>query len=276
MGEKHVLMYFEMDTKRLPQTEFSNRADKAWELYKERSPDLVVLADDNALKLLGPRFVGIKTPVVYLGINANPREYGVARATNVSGVLERPLLRRSILMLNKIMPIDKALLLMDSSETSRVIKEEIFYGNDEIKLGETHVDIKLVDNLDQWHELVLGAKKHGYDVLIAALYHTLSDGSGNHIDAEKIIQWTSRNTPIPPFGFWDFSIGNSANIGGYVVSGYEQGKAAGEMVERVLTEGERVRPYMLNRGEYVFSRSQLKKWDINLPDEIKNEVRFIE
>ncbi|MDG3086363.1 hypothetical protein P7F88_09685 [Vibrio hannami] len=276
LADSYELVHFEMDTKRIPESEFQKRADSAWSMYKKISPDLVVLADDNSLKYLGHKFVDTQVPVVYLGINANPRAYGVAKATNFSGVLERPLFRRSILMLNEVSPMEKALLLLDSGETSKVIKNEMFFGKDSIVLGGTHVDIKLVSQFEEWQELVLNSHFNGYDVVIPALYHTISDISGNYVPPEHVIEWTSQNTPIPPFGFWDFSIGHTKNIGGYVVSGYEQGAAAGKIARKALEEGERIRPLMLNKGQYVFSTNQLKRWAIKLPEHIASEASFID
>lgn len=42
---------FEMDTKRLPKSEFDTQAEKAWRRFEEIRPELVVLGDDNAVKL---------------------------------------------------------------------------------------------------------------------------------------------------------------------------------------------------------------------------------
>ncbi|WP_375748295.1 ABC transporter substrate-binding protein [Vibrio sp. HN007] len=277
LGADHELVYFEMDTKRLPESMYQSRADKAWEMYISLNPSLVILADDNALKYLGRKFVNTATPVVYLGINANPRKYGVADAPNFSGVIERPLLLRSILMLKKIIPLKRMLLLFDSKETSKVLKEDFFYGNDSITLAGIHIDLKLIGSYKQWQSEVLEAKVAGYDAIVAGLYHTLTDEQGKHVNPEEVIEWTSINSPLPPFGFWDFSVGPTKNIGGYVIFGYEEGKLAGQLAIQML-EGKRnqARPMIGGQGQFMFSKSQLQKWGITLPPYIAQQSEYVE
>ena len=50
------LLYFQMNTKRLPKTAYEERANKAWEHFQKTKPDLVILGDDNALNYLSLRF----------------------------------------------------------------------------------------------------------------------------------------------------------------------------------------------------------------------------
>lgn len=277
LGERFDFHFFEMDTKRIPKEQFQSKADEAWQLYLNLKPTLVVLADDNALEWLAPRFLQTDTPVVYLGINNNPREYGVTEAANFSGVLERPLLKRSVLMLNKFMAVKKVLVLFDDSKTSEVIVDDIFYGKSRVTVGGIVLDIKRAQDFREWQELVLTAKAKQYDALVSGLYHTLHDENGEHCAGEMVIQWTSDNTQIPSFGFWDFSIGKNKNVGGYVVSGYKEGKQAGRIALAML-EGKnvRVRTQSDAQGEFVFSRSQLRKWGLTLPPYIRQTAKFVE
>lgn len=277
LGSEHHLIYFEMDTKRLPESEFSLRAAQAWQTYRALSPDLVILGDDNALKLLGPRFRDTDTPVVYLGINANPRIYGVVNATNITGVLERPLIRRSILMLKKILPVRKALVLLDSRETSKVIQRETFYGKEAFSMAGIEIDIKLIQDYSSWQKQILTAKANGYDVVFPALYHTLSDKNGEYVDPEEVITWTSEHTQIPPFGFWDFSVGADKNIGGYIIYGYQEGRLAGEIALDLLAgNGKHVRAETGSQGQFLFSKTQLDKWGIALPEDIRRIAKFLD
>jgi hypothetical protein len=104
LGSRYTLEWYEMDTKRLPVGEHQRMADGAWARYLALSPDLVILGDDAALKFLGPRFATVHTPVVFLGINANPRNYLERVPPNMTGVLERPILKRSLVYINELLP----------------------------------------------------------------------------------------------------------------------------------------------------------------------------
>jgi hypothetical protein len=102
-GKGYNLVSFEMDTKRQPKSLYQKQADLAWQKYQELKPDLVILGDDNALKLLGPKFIMTSTPVVFLGINQNPSDYvEFWMGKNITGVLERPFFTHSIDSISKI------------------------------------------------------------------------------------------------------------------------------------------------------------------------------
>ena len=277
LGASHKLVYFEMDTKRLPVAQHAQRAEAAWQQYLRLKPDLVVLADDNALKYIGPKLLNTDTPVVYLGINANPRTYGIADAPNFSGVMERPLLIRSILMLKKFNPANRVLLVLDDSETSGVLKEDIYLGKDALTIAGVYIELKRIKHFSHWKTHVLTAKEQQYDALIVGLYHTLTNEQGQHVNVNEVIEWTSENTQVPPFGFWDFSIGTDKNIGGYVIFGYEEGKLAGK-IALVMLKGRKTRvgPTTGGQGRFVFSKRQLLKWKITLPSDVYKKTTFVE
>lgn len=98
--------HFEMDTKRLPSSMYQKKAAFAFETYKRVKPDLVILGDDNALKYVGKMLLNTITPVVFLGINNNPRAY-IPMGQNITGVLERPLIKRSIMETSYILSFNK-------------------------------------------------------------------------------------------------------------------------------------------------------------------------
>jgi len=269
---------FEMDTKRIPESEYEKSAQKGWDFYLETKPDLVVLGDDNALKYLGQRFAKVKTPVVFLGINNNPRTYGILDSANFTGILERPLLKRSIAEIGKILPMKKVLVLFDSETTSRVILDEIFNGQNEMKVNDIDIHLKLIGSWETWQKTVEEAKNDGYDAMIIGLYHTLRDKNNTHIDAESVLSWTSENTPIPPFAFWDFAVGPGKAIGGLTLFGKTQGEAAAVMANKILrgTPPNNIQVIHGEKGTLFFSRSQLEKYNIKLPKEIASKATLIE
>lgn len=271
------LHFVEMDTKRLPKSLHPQQAERAWQQYLKLTPDLVIIADDNALQALAPRLLNTNTPVVYFGINANPRKYNITHAANFYGVLERPLLKRSISMLKSFIDVKKALILFDDSETSNVVINDVFYGNTTINIAGIQVDIKQHSQYSQWQQSVLQSKQQEYDAMIVALYQTLKDENNKHVDAEQVMHWTSSHTLIPPFAFWEFSIGNHQNIGGYVISGYQEAKLAGQIALELLNNSQpKVKHQTGHHGQFVFSKRQLRKWDITLPPTIKQQSQFVE
>jgi hypothetical protein len=96
---------FFMDTKRIPESEFALSAGRAFEAIQRIEPDLVMLGDDNALSMLGPRVAQMDIPIVYFGINNNPRNYFTQLPRNMAGVLERTPVTPWLRHLAEIMPV---------------------------------------------------------------------------------------------------------------------------------------------------------------------------
>lgn len=271
--DKHYrLEFFQMDTKRLPKAQHAAMADKAWALYQTLHPALVILGDDAALKFLAPRLGTTTTPVVYLGINNNPREYfDAAVIKNITGVLERPVLKRNIAFVQRILPATRrALVLFDTDVTSQVVLRETFGGKTEQTIGGVQVELKLIEHWEQWQEQVLHAKDH-YDVIFLGLYQALRDASGKSANTtDEVARWTSEHTPIPAFGFWDWAVGPEKTVGGLVLYGKDQGKAAGEMALKILggVSPDKIYPVTADRGNFLYSRTQLRRYGIVLPPDI--------
>jgi len=276
--DNYKVVYFQMDTKRLPAQQHQKQADLAWLEYQSLQPDLVVLGDDNALKYLGKKLSVTETPVVFLGINNNPRYYKLHHSKNITGVLERPLIKRSISKISHG-KAQKILLLFDNSPTSQIIFEENFSKNKQIIISNIQVDIQLTSDFRLWKEYVTNSAEEHYDMLFIGLYHTLYGENSQHIPAQAVLDWTIQHTDIPPFAFWDFSVGKGKAIGGLVLFGFEQGKLAAEMATHILEMG--IPAYQLRtqtgiKGRLLFSREQLKKFSITLPESINKKATFID
>jgi len=119
-------------------------------------------------------------------------------------------------------------------------------------------------------------RKKGYDVIFVGLYQAITDDKGKHVNDENIVKWTSEHTPVPLFGFWDFAVGPDKTIGGYVLSGKEQGTTAGKIALNILS-GKKpgsIFPEIAERGKYLFSKSQLKKWGLTIPGHIDSQAEY--
>jgi len=281
LKDEFELHYFQMDTKRIATSLHKERSDKAWDMYKRIAPDLVILGDDDALQYLSERFMQVTTPVIYLGINNNPRNYNIYQSKNISGVLERPLFKRAIPIVAQILPqkVKRILVMFDNSVIAHTIVEEVFAGKTKMKISDVEVDIKLIANWSEWQNTLLRSADNNYDAVFIGLFHTLKDSNNRHVPEAQVLNWSSNNTPIPPFGFWDFSIGHDKNIGGLVIFGFEQGKLAAEMAKEVLLN--KKQPYQLGtktaeKGRYLFSRKALRKYGLILPEKIAQRTSYIE
>lgn len=280
LGERYKLEYFQMDTKRLPRAQHAAMADLAWARYEQLNPAMVILGDDAALKYLCDRLGATATPVVYLGINNNPREYfDPQRYRNITGVLERPNMKRSIALVRRLLPkARRALVLFDTDTTSQVVRREVFGDQDSLDVSGIQVDLKLAGNWEEWQREVINARGK-YDLVFIGLYQALHDREGHSVNTrDEVARWTSANAPVPTFGFWDWAVGADKTAGGLVLHGYDQGKAAGEIALRILggTPPSAIYPVTADRGRFYFSRKQLQRWGLALPPDLAPGAQLTE
>lgn len=275
LGKDYAIKFYEMDTKRIPADEFEHRADQAWSLYQTSQPDLVILGDDNALKYLGKRFQQTNTPVVFLGINNNPRRY-ITIGKNITGILERPLLKKSIATIKDILPkCKKILVLFDNSNTSQVILDEEFRGENSLTLAGIPTDLKLIDTYGHW-QTEIELSQGQYDAIVVGLYFTLKDKKNQSVPGDEVMKWTSKNSSAPVFAFWDFAVGADKAVGGLVLYGKPQGIAAGQIAKEVL-EGKNIRqinPQVGEKGRFFFSKKALERHHLTLPSYITRETEY--
>ena len=269
---------FQMDTKRLPESEFILQADQALSLITKKKPEVIVLADDNALKYVGPRAWAAGFPIVFLGINSNPRYY-LNLDERVSGVLERSLIKVAITSLMKVNPdIRKVLLLMDGGVTSEAILETTFHNQKHNKIGWVKTDVMLTSQFSEWKSRVKNARMQGYDLIMIGNYARMADKNSQPVNVRTVGEWTGKHSEIPVFSFWRYGVKKGMAIGGLVMSGEAQGEEAATIVNQFLANKKFTRPLIRtpSRGKYVFSRSELKRWNIKLPTDISEQVNWRE
>ena len=279
LGKKYDYYEFFLNTKKVPESEFVAMSDKAFDYYKEIKPDLVVLGDDNALKLLKDRFILEKIPVVFLGINANIRKYFKQRPNNFTGVLERPFYQRNIAFVKEVVPYLKEILIIsDDSETSKTILQESFQGKFTTKLLNMNITIRLTNSYETWKEIV-EKESPKYGAVILGLYATVKDNKDKYIDENYLIDWTSKNVQKPLFGTWSFSVGEGKTIGGLVLSGTDQGVEAGKIIEKILEKGQKpisIFPVTADKGEYIISKSESNRWKVKVPSKYNPIIKLVE
>ncbi|MFM4794927.1 ABC transporter substrate-binding protein [Aeromonas caviae] len=269
LKQAHHLGYLYLDTKRQPGQTRDELLAKGMAAYRTHQPALVILGDDNAINYLAGEIAALGTPVVFLGMNENPRHKGLVGHPMITGVLERPLLKRNISEMSQLMGgIKKALVLFDSSQVSLTAIEDEFKIQTELRVGQTLINSQLIGDYGLWQEAVLHAKQNGYQAIFIGLYHTLTDAQGQHVSEQQVLAWTSANSPVPLFCFWEFSVGQGRAIGGLVLDGRDQGARAAELIGAILAGAQpgTLAPRAALRGEYVFSESQLARWRLTLPD----------
>lgn len=280
LGEHVEPVFFEMDTKRRPEDEFQGRADAAWRVVRDLAPDLVVLMDDNAVRYLGARISRAGVPVVFMGVNDNPRRYFPNQAipTNVTGVLEHAIGIRLIKSLARVLPLypERFLLMTDISRTSSALIDISLGGKHEAVISGIKLETFQTGSYEAWMEKVLALPGGRYDAVILASYAALKDSQGRQVPFDDVARWTSAASKVPVFGMWDISVGKGMAVGGLVIDGREQGRNAATLVNLYFEFGELPPVSHSTRATFVFSRHELKRWGIELAPAVAEWSRFVD
>lgn len=275
LADKASIVTVYLDTKPTPPEEHVRKADEALDLFRRLSPDVVLLGDDNALRLLGPAIADTGTHVVYFGINNNPRIYFERLPDNVTGIIERIPLFPWIRLIKEMLPgADRILVLMDDSPTADAIVRSVFRGKLRLIYDEGLVERRATGSWEEWKRIVAGADEE--DLIVMPVYHTLKDVNGAHVPYDRVVAWMSENSPIPVFATQDYAVGDDGVVGAYVVQGEDHGRIAARMAKAIL-DGREVRQVSAlgdQEGRLYFNEKQLARFGIVLPESIRARAEF--
>ena len=281
LGNRAAITFFEMDTKRIPKAEFIISANAAIAKIDELHPDIIMLGDDNALTLVGGAVLNRKIPFVFLGINGNPRDYFNRKVVaNMTGILERPLLKRSLMFVRGINPDWKeVLVLFDDSNTSRIYRDSDFFfsGSNKKKILGLNVEIFLSNSYESLQAKVQQAQTDKQVIFLGGL-NALRDKHDQYINTDTAISWIYQQSAIPMFSFWRGTVGKDKSIGGYVIDGFSMGVQAAKQVIDIIDEKKsgKLNIKWLSKGHLVLSTAALKRWNIEIPKYLSSTAEYID
>jgi ABC-type uncharacterized transport system substrate-binding protein len=218
---------FYMDTKRQPTEEWKKKSGElARAKVAEYKPDVVITADDNAQKYFAVEYKdkpGIN--IVFCGVNAEASAYGFP-ASNVTGLLERPLWAQGAKYLQSIVPSAKNVAVFaDDSETADGFC-------DYMKKNPTTLQVTAWERpktFSEWQEAV---KKHQGDVdaFVVVLYHTIKKQAGDakSMEAKEVMAWTMQNNKKPILAVQEFTMTDGA-LCGVIYTGEDTGIEAAKI-----------------------------------------------
>jgi len=278
LGKDHKLHVFELDTKRLPKPDWPQRVSEIQAAIADIKPDLAILGDDNAFTLMADHFVEQDIPVVFLGVNGGPVQHPTLEHPLVTGILERPFFKESVRHLRKVLQErERFLILMDDSPTMRNAVNEYFGDKRQATIHGSQVDILLTNDRDTWLQSAVNAHER-YDAVLLGTYHTIRDNDNQYVAPDDLLKQAFDQAQIPLFAFWDFSVGKELAIGGFTISAHQEGLTAARMASLILSG---IKPDRISRlqslsGHYVYSRSGLWHWDLELSPMITSQANFVE
>jgi ABC-type uncharacterized transport system substrate-binding protein len=224
---------FYMDTKHHSKTSWIHKTSKeAIRQIQDFRPDLLIGFDDNACHFVLSHFLGTSLPMVFLGVNRNPEDYGFVKGSrenpkgNVTGVLERHYFLQSVQLFSGLLgkSVLRIGLLSDSSETSHTMVARFMKIARKKKLP--ILFFKFAYSLPAWKEIIREAQEK-LDLLIIYNCETLKGKGNKNISRDDVIAWTITHNQIPEVSFFSRYI-KKGLMGGIVLTGYYQGFYAGK------------------------------------------------
>ena len=279
LGNEYKYFQFFMNTKKIPKTQFTMKATEAITYYKKIKPNLVFITDDNALKLLGIT-LSKDIPTVFGGINGNiKKDYPwIFDSINTTGVLERPLIKRSISQIKKALNIKgKALLLLGNSTTANSFYNEEFKRASFTK--RLDIDTYISGSFTNWKKTIKNSKEKGYSMLMIAGNQAMRDKNNNHIDKNIISAWISKHSLLPTFTIHTKQIGKDLLTGGMVIRGELMGEEMGLIAKRILDNNiipSRIKIHTQYKTYLIFSQSELEKKNLNISPSYEFPVTFVD
>jgi PAS domain S-box-containing protein len=270
-SNKNIELSFEyLDSKRFDYQVFDEKIAEIISIKYEEYPfDLVVVSDNAAfsfaMKNREQLFPGL--PIVFCGYN-NFHPDVLNGKTNITGVNEDMDITELVNTALHLQPkLKKLVFLLSTSETSNKftcqkfenITYPFFKDKYEIVLLKD-LPINQIDSVLSTFSLesalfLLGRPKYAKSKTISPVDNAIM---------------VSAISPIPVYALWDFQL-NTGVLGGRVLTGFDQGKAAGNMAIEILNgkSADLIPVMMESPTSTIFDYNTMKRFDIkmkSLPD----------
>jgi PAS domain S-box-containing protein len=255
-----------MDTKKIFTAEYAKLLSQVYaKKYGSMHFDLIVSADDDALDFLkrfrDEIFPGV--PVVFCGVN-DFNDERIADFSNVTGVNEQQDYEKNIELVARIRPQTKQLVfLIDQSATGRASQRQM----EEIEpRWRDRFAFRVISNAT-FAELEQKLASLSPDSVVFWSMFMLDRANVplSMRESHKLIVGAS---PVPVFGFSDASV-NYGAIGGYVVSGFNQGETAAHMGALILNGMTAASIPIVRQSPnvYMLDYPAFKRWNLD-PDHV--------
>jgi PAS domain S-box-containing protein len=227
-----------------------------------RKYDLVLTSDDYALDFVLEHRNDLfaDTPVVFCGANCF-HAAKISGMTGITGVAETPTFARTIELALRLHPETTELVVINQPATLTGQCNRAFL-NALMPRFEKRVRFRFWSDLS-WRELQkrLVELKPGQLLLLSDV---VQDEQHRVLSFEESCRRVRQSCPVPIYGLWDFYLGHGI-VGGKLLSGTEQGRAAGELALRILA-GEKAEHLPIvdgDMGRFMFDSRELRRFSIS-------------
>ncbi len=198
--------------------------------YAKIKPGLIIVSDNNAFDFIRQYQSQLfpEVPVVFCGIN-NFRDEQLKGHSQFTGVAEVSDPLGTLIMARKMNPEIKLVYVITDhlpsgkAEKAR-IREQLKPLADSLEISYA-ADMPLKQLLDEVDSLSADS------IILTTAY--FQDSSGTFYEPEAVTRLISEHSRVPVYGLYAFTLGHGI-VGGNLINGYAQGKAAGRLGKQIL------------------------------------------
>ena len=230
--------------------------------YKYRNLPLAAIAttDNDAYDFMrryrDKLFPGV--PVVFAGVNGFTDEQ-LDGLTGFTGVAETAELSATLELMLRLHPgTRRIVVIIDATTTGVALREELETASAALPAGV---------RLDYWAtqapaELADEVARLSSGSLVLLMPYAV-DRNARYVDHVGVASSITQRSPVPVYASWDFYLGHGI-VGGKLTTALAQGKAAGEMLRRVLAgeDANRLPVECDLPASYAFDYRQLARFSI--------------
>jgi len=254
-----------LDSKRFT---LEQTAPRMFSLLKDKLPSLppyqaIMAADDNALKfvLQYQKELFHETPIVFLGIN--DIELALQQNENplVTGVVEAVSMTDTIRLIHTLQPkVDTIKAIVDATVSGQSDLKTYYQAAQNFPfLSFSQISLKDL-SWDTFKDQLKNLSENEALLLLSAYRDKNSEVRSFNESLEMIV----RNAAVPVYHLWYHGLGDGL-IGGKVISQYEQGRTAAQIVIKIIggTPASQIQVNNESPNKYVFDYTLLKKYHID-------------
>jgi diguanylate cyclase (GGDEF)-like protein/PAS domain S-box-containing protein len=199
----------------------------------QRAPyDVVIAADDNALRLLLDEGSTLfpDTPGVFLGVNNLRLARDMRDRPDITGVVEASSFSETIRLTRTLQRgRDRLHVIVDATTSGQADLETVMALRPDFP--DVTFEVLSLERL-AWPELAATLKSLGTrdSILLLSAYR---DRYGALLSFDDSLELITANADVPVYHLWEHGLGDGV-LGGVIVSHREQGRQAAEMAQRIL------------------------------------------
>ena len=222
--------------------------------------DAIVATDNDAFEFMrryrDELFPGV--PVVFCGVN-HFQQQQLAGLSKFTGIAEIPDLAATLGLMLRLHPkVSQVVVVVDDTTTGKVLVDEL---NAVAPPFHKRFHFELL-NRNSLEEIAQRLSRIDANSLVL-LMPFASDRDHGPVSNEDVAELVSAKSPVPVYSSWEMFLGHGI-VGGNIITGEAQGRAAGEMLLRIL-DGEDASAIPVQfrlPGVYAFDSRQLSRFNI--------------